>query len=293
MLLRTSIGMGLATVLVFAGVAQAHPPSDGAEDDFGSDSFVVGSVTARMGPDNVLVEWNDVVLSSLVSLAVRQAADAGEPGPDGTMEGAGDGVVTEKERDALLAAFRLAVRAASASWAQQDHPSSESFVFIDGAVPKTAQVVRLQTEGITGPVDQEAPVEFSLSIRLGFPDVNDRATSHDVKLSAGESVMPDFGGFPPLGALKDFSVTLRTQSHWSIEADSISPECARDAFADGQFVFDAGNVDCLAQSEGDLLTFRITGTPGFGLGALPAMGLVSYLASMGAATGFLRRRRLG
>lgn len=276
------------TLLATTALALLLVPAASAQDDGGYEPTMesmisevedLGQLTVSVESKAITFDWSGLVFGPNMSSWARSTFD--------DTFGDADGYVSVEEMENGEELLRTLVKSEMNSLTSDTRASG--YFVIDTKNPQATEVTSLTTEGLVGPVDSNESIQLDFQAVVAF--ATDSKDVHSVKLDMGqyyfrsmnESAAEQFAG--------DFTLTILGAGGWSIDADSVQPTCAADAFDDGSIVLNASHVNCFTgPNDGLLLGFTISGGDD---GGLPIPGFEAPLIALALVGGMLllRRRR--
>lgn len=281
--MRSGWILPLAVPLVLLALPTAGAERDGTSwESVLNDSYHLGHLVITTGPHISKLDWSGIELGQNGSVAVRSMVD----GIRGTEP---DGVVDQAEADTAQEMLsRMAERAFRS--AAEEGAFGGIVTMDDGAEISEVAVSRFDATGVVGAVDAPQNVGFSLAGAIRFD--NRRADVHTIQVNAGSFRVSDEALAAAESALKDFALTVAPQSRWTVDPQSIQPDCVAERFdaARGTFEFTAGDAACFQERDGPLIAFSILGTDNEDLHFLPGFG-AGLLVLASVAVGAIAARR--
>jgi hypothetical protein len=267
----------LAILLVPAAAAQ-----DGGEESYSpsietmmAEVEDLGSIDVSVSSKQIAFEWTGIQIGANVSSWLRGMVD--ELGDqNGTVE-----VAEMEQGESLLKPFLAAEMNALVT-----DTRSSGYFLIDTNNAQSVEVTSLVTEGMVGAVNSTTPIRLDFTAAFTF--ATQSKDVHTVKLDMGQYYFSDVNGTQAEAAAGDFALTIQGGDGWSIDADSIEPECAREAYdaSSGAIVLGAQDIECFTGHSGLLIGFSISGgddgifgIPGFELPLL-ILGLIGGMVAI-------------
>lgn len=266
----------LALLLVPAASAQDAGGYEPTLESMMSEVEDLGQLTVSVESKAITFDWSGLVFGPNMSSWARTTFDEKFGDADGYLS------VDEMENGEEL--LRALVKSEMNSLTSDTRASG--YFVIDTKNPQSTEVTSLTTQGLVGPVDSNESIQLDFTAVIGF--ATESKDVHAVKLDMGqyyfrsmdESAASEFAG--------DFTLTIGGAGGWAIDADSVQPECAKEAFQNGSIVLDAGDVNCFTgPNDGLLLGFTISG----GDDGLPIPGFEAPLIALALVGGLLLLRR--
>lgn len=247
-----------------------------------SDSYRLGHLVISVGPRSSGVDWTGVELGDNGTMYLRGLIDGIEDGHE-------DDTVSPSE---VEVAEGILSRLVERSFHQVSHDRKVSkMIVMDDDVPISDVHIQFDSQGLPGPIDAEEHARLSMEGGVEFQ--TNLADVHTLQISAGDFHLSDHQVDKAEKALRDFRLTIEPQTGWTIDPDSIQPECAADRFdpESGKIEFTAADADCFQERGGDLIALSIHGRDrGHGLGGAFAPGWEVALA-LAALVGVVAMRR--
>lgn len=276
------------TLLVTTALALLLVPAASAQDDGGayepslesmmSEVEDLGQLTVSVESKAITFDWSGLVFGPNMSSWARHTFD--------DKFGDGDGYLSVEEMENGEDLLRTLVKAEMNSLTSDTRTSG--YFIIDTKNPQATEVTALTTEGLVGPVASNESISLDFTAVIGF--ATDAKDVHAVKLDMGQYYFRSMNESAAAEFADDFTLTIVGAGGWGIDADSVQPSCAAEAYQDGAIVLDAGDVNCFTgPNDGLLLGFTISGGDD---GGLPVPGFEAPLIGLALLGGmFLLRRR--
>lgn len=268
----------LALLILPAASAQDSGSYEPSLESMISEVEDLGQLRVSVDSKAIVFDWTGLVFGPNMSSWARTMFD--------DKLGDQDGYVSVEEMENGEELLRALVKSEMNSLTTDT--SASGYFVIDTKNPQSTEVTSLTTQGLVGPVDGNETISLNFTAVVGF--ATDAKDVHAVKLDMGQYYFREMNATAAEEFAGDFSLTIVGANGWGLDADSIQPTCAADAFADGQIVLDASHVNCFTgPNDGLLLGFTISGGDD---GGLPIPGFEAPLIVLGLVGGmFLLRRR--
>ena len=278
----TLSGLWIAAVVTLAALPAATADSSTSEQ-YLREAESWGDITFTVGPNSILVSWAGIEMGPNASRAIREAAD-------GVLsEDEKDGQVSEEEADQFEFGLSGMFEGEFGKWVNQRDYSG--IVLIDNAQADEVSVDNLDTQGLVGAVDQEGGITASLDVTVSFPNLEDGEDIHTVSFDMGKYYFKDVDDEHVASFLGDSTVIVGPAQDWSLDTESVQPDCAAENVDEGQMVFAGEDIGCFTGHSGVIISFAITGE-----GAereksfLPGFELVGLLSALLSGLVVIRRR---